>query len=607
MITAPGAAMLDGKLFVSRLTDPFPDLYERFWDGVEWIWVNHGRPNGRRVTGPPGAAMLNEKLFVVVDDGALWERHWRADLNRWAWQDHGRPENRPIQHGPGAAMLNEKLFVVTDDGSLWERHWRSDLESWVWNGHGRPENRPITTAPGAAMLGEKLFVVTDDGSLWERHWRADLGDWVWNGHGRPGDQKIAHAPGAAMLNEKLFVVTENGHLWERHWRGDLGNWVWSDHGHPSRTSLSTAPGAAMLDSKLFVGASDGRVYERYWNGGAGRWEWAGHGHPAGYNVATAPGAAMMSSKFFVGTDNGHLTERIWDGSAWNWVDHGTAFHDQSAHVIGAPGTEPKLTVVVMGDGFAESDMNAYGSLVESKVISAFHKDQLGDNLDKVRLIRIDVVSPVSGVTVRDYDTRGTTSRDDDILTSENFRFSRLGFVSTGIWSHCWIETSPRTDPRINSIRQRFAPAATNVIVLVNDGRFGGCNRGTTAVFTRSAGDNTIAHELGHNLFGLGDEYNNDDRNFTGTTAYANLTETPSNWSNLKWGARVASGTPLPTDPNNLPSGWNDNTSVGAFEGGGGDFATGIFRPVLRCRMNQNSQPWCPVCGDEIERIFGAYP
>lgn len=69
MITAPGAAMLDQKLFVSRLNDPFPDLYERWWDGIEWIWINHGRPEGVRMKGAPGAAMLNEKLFVVTEDG----------------------------------------------------------------------------------------------------------------------------------------------------------------------------------------------------------------------------------------------------------------------------------------------------------------------------------------------------------------------------------------------------------------------------------------------------------------------------------------------------------------------------------------------------------
>src|SRR5690606_19250911 len=78
VISAPGAAMLDDKLFVCRDDNPFPDLYERWWDGVEWIWVNHGRPGGERVWYAPGAAMANEKLFVVTETGKVWERHWRA-------------------------------------------------------------------------------------------------------------------------------------------------------------------------------------------------------------------------------------------------------------------------------------------------------------------------------------------------------------------------------------------------------------------------------------------------------------------------------------------------------------------------------------------------
>jgi hypothetical protein len=86
MISAPGAAMLDSKLFVSRLHGPFPDLYERWWDGDGWTWFNHGRPEGVPVTGHPGAAMMNEKLFVAVNDGRLFERHWRADLGQWVWK-----------------------------------------------------------------------------------------------------------------------------------------------------------------------------------------------------------------------------------------------------------------------------------------------------------------------------------------------------------------------------------------------------------------------------------------------------------------------------------------------------------------------------------------
>jgi hypothetical protein len=245
--------------------------------------------------------------------------------------------------------------------------------------------------------------------------------------------------------------------------------------------------------------------------------------------------------------------------------------------------------------------------VQDRVLAAFQMDQLGSHLDKVRLIRIDVVSPVSGVTTRDYDERGTdTDASDDVLIRETSRFSRLGFISTGIWSHCWIETSARTNPNVESLRQRFAPDATKVIVLLNDDREGGCSRGDVAAFTRSEPATTIAHELGHNLFSLGDEYHEGQGNFSGTRAEANLTELPTSWSVLKWSSLVASGAPLPTNASSPPSGWDSNTSVGAFEGGGADFATGIFRPVLRCRMNQNSPPWCPVCGQQIDVVMGAF-
>ena len=542
MITAPGAAMLDSKLFVSRLNDPFPDLYERFWNGVEWIWINHGRPDGIKMKGAPGAMMLDEKLFVVVDDGGLWERHWRTDLGRWVWADHGRPENHEIVHGPGAEMMNEKFFVVTEDGDLWERNWRNDLNRWAWENHGRPNSKRIVTAPGAAMM-----------------------------------------------NEKLFVVTEDGDLWERNWRGDLGRWAWQDHGRPGGVALSTAPGAAMMDQKLFVGGSDGHLYERQWRSDLGRWAWQDHGNPPGTSVATTPGAAMLNSKLFVGTSNSHLFERSWTGTEWKWVDHGTAYHDQSAHIIGAPGSDPKLTVAVMGDGYAAFRDNA----------------PLSDHLDKVRLVRIDVVSPVSGVTTRDYDEHGTSdTSSDDTLSSENFKFSRLGFISTGIWSHCWIERSDRTVTIINNILGRFAPDVTNTIVLVNDQREGGCSSGNVAAFTASEDSDTISHEMGHNLFQLGDEYHEGNGDAGGVAqGAANLSGTVDP---LKWSALVAAGTPLPTDPGALPGGWDNNTSVGAFEGGGGNFSTGIFHPVVSCKMNSNHPPWCPVCAQRVNQVMGAF-
>ncbi|MFH8249425.1 M64 family metallopeptidase [Microbacterium sp. B2969] len=606
MISAPGPSMLDEKLFVGRFDNPFPDLYERWWDGVEWIWVDHGRPSGEKIVQPPGAAMSNSKLFVVTETGKVWERHWRSDLGRWAWEDHGRPGNQKVIAAPGAAMLNEKFFVTTKPGNVWERHWRSDLGRWAWEDHGRPGNQKVIAAPGAAMLNEKFFVTTETGNVWERHWRSDLGRWAWEDHGRPGNQKVIAAPGAAMLNEKFFVTTKPGNVWERHWRSDLGRWAWEDHGRPGNQKVIAAPGAAMLNEKFFVTTDNGNVWERHFRSDLGRWAWEDHGRPTDTRAATEPGAAMMDSKFFVGAQNSHLFERVWTGEEWKWVDHGTAFHDTSQHVIGSPDTEPAIVIAIMGDGFDESSMDEYRRIVDDQVAAAFRLDQFGDHADRLQVIRIDVASPVTGVWEQTWDEAGTiaTTADDTVL-SETFRPSRLGMISTEVWARCWIVPSTFTTPRIDSIRNRFAPAATNTVVVVNSGKFGGCNRGAMAAFTKTSSRFVIAHEMGHNLFGLGDEYHNGTAAFTGTTGQPNLSEMPATWTALKWHDLVEAATPLPTDAGAPPAGWNNRTSVGAFEGGGGNFATGIFRPVLECRMNQNDPPWCPVCAREIDRVFGA--
>ncbi len=598
--------MLDSKLFVSRFDDPFPNLYERWWDGDEWIWLNHSRPGGMRMATAPGAAMLTDQLFVVVEDGSLWERHRRADTGQWDWQEHGRPGNRPIVHAPGAAMMNEKLFVVVDDGRLWERHWRADLGRWAWQDHGRPPGVNVSTAPGAEMQDRRLFVGASDGSLWERGWNGT--QWEWISHGKPPGTDVATAAGAAMLNAKFFVGTRDGRLFERYFN-PRGQWVWVDHGRPPGTDVGTAPGAAMMGSKFFVGTRDGRLFERYFNP-RGQWVWVDHGRPPGTDVGTAPGAAMMGSKLFVGTRNRHLFERLWSDrqGRWVWVDHGTACQDQAQYVVGAPGPQPRLTIAVMSDGYAEDDLDNYRRVVEHGVLRALTSDQLAGNTNLLRVIRIDVVSRVSGVTERHYDVRGTVDRSDDVLNREDFRPSRLGVIATGEWNRGWFEFSDLTGPRIEKLRRLFAPGADHVVVVVNTGMMGGLSSigPGHAFFDRGTSWQVIAHELGHNLFALGDEYHQDDQTFTGAASSANLSEQPPSWEQLKWRPLVTAGAPLPTDPGRLPGGWNRQTSVGALEGGGGGFARGIFRPVLECRMNQNYPPWCPVCAREIDRQLAIY-
>ena len=95
--TAPGAAMLDIKLFVGAANG---HMFERYWDDTQWVWVDHGTPPGTSVATAPGAAMMDRKLFVGAANGHMFERYW--DDTQWVWVDHGTPRvqvspRRPAQ------------------------------------------------------------------------------------------------------------------------------------------------------------------------------------------------------------------------------------------------------------------------------------------------------------------------------------------------------------------------------------------------------------------------------------------------------------------------------------------------------------------------------
>ncbi len=599
MPTAADCPMGDRKLFITRTVNPFRDLFERFWDGEEWLWVNHGRPAGIPVVTAPGADMFNQKLFVVIEDGRLFERVWTG--SQWVWNDHGRPGNVPIVHAPGAAMMNSKLFVVVQDGRLFERVWTGS--QWVWQDHGRPANVPIVHAPGAAMLNSKLFVAVQDGRLFERVWTGS--QWVWQDHGRPPGTNIVTAPGAAMMNSKLFVVVQDGRLFERFWTGT--QWVWVDHGRPPGTNIVTAPGAAMVNQKLFVVVQDGRLFERFWNGT--QWVWVDHGRPPSTNVVTAPGAAMVNQKLFVGTSNQHMFERFWTGTQWVWVDHGTLLHDTRVTLLDNSdgGRIPKKTIAVVGDGFAEGDLNSYRSYVQRELMEGvMARDLFAELQSAFNVIRIDLVSIDSGVSRRTYDEQGTPNDpSDDTIASDVVRNTRLGYIFSGSWSHCWMEEVASTEARLVKVLNRFAPNRDYELIVLNDGGFGGCGGGGRQLVTLGANWSVIYHEFGHGIGGLCDEYERSGRAFTDTsTGCPNCSVSP-NRASLIWADLVDAATPLPTSESSPPSGWNSNTSVGAFEGCG-TFETGMFRPVLSCRMRDNSPPFCPVCGRVIRQLLAAF-
>jgi len=122
----------------------------------------------------------------------------------------------------------------------------------------------------------------------------------------------------------------------------------------------------------------------------------------------------------------------------------------------------------------------------------------------------------------------------------------------------------------------------------------------------------IAHEFGHGLGNLPDEYCVTGAYTLGEPGAVDLT-IDTNRATLKWGNFVDPTTPIPTgtgacaDYNQgvKPATWDDNQDVGLFEGGNTQ-NTGIYRPVVNCRMRGNAPPFCPVCYTSFKRQYDAW-
>ena len=187
------------------------------------------------------------------------------------------------------------------------------------------------------------------------------------------------------------------------------------------------------------------------------------------------------------------------------------------------------------------------------------------------------------------------------VQSETLIDTALGTIFNGQWEHCWMEYGVSTDQRINDAINTWVPDADNVLIVLNEPGFGGCGGGGRAHVTLGVGWDVIAHEFGHGIGGLADEYSNNGNYAGGEQGWVNLT-TITDRATTKWRQFINPTTPLPTgvgaaanyNQGPRPATWSSNFDAVLFEGGG-TLNTGIYRPVENCRMNGNSPEYCPVC------------
>ena len=430
-------------------------------------------------------------------------------------------------------------------------------------------------------------------------------DWNWDPFPLPGQavfdwqhQRIA-AVSRAPGNLDLFVIGYDKKLWSTYWSAHTG-WAPSpfplpgdpvfDFEHQQIAAVSRAPGN--LD--LFVIGYDKKLWSTYWSDSTG---WAPSPFPQPgqavfdwehQQIAAVSRAELNLDLFLIGYDQ-HVWTTYWgesNASITKLIDNGP---------FGA-----KYTIAVVGDGFTAADQIAYNTAVDTLVTNGlFANDYFSANRGSFNLVRVNVNSVDSGVSTKTYDAAGN-------VTASTTRNTAFGAIFNGDWAHCWVEDGPNTASALTNVLDHLVPDRRIVMLLLNNPGFGGCGGGGRLTLPLGVTWSTVAHEFGHALGGLADEYHNLNNAYTsGEPGAANVTIN-TNRATLKWRWAVGATTPIPTGGDDYtapkPAGWDDNQGVGLFEGGAGNFSTGIYRPVVNCRMRSNTPAYCPVCNRAMHAV-----
>ena len=271
----------------------------------------------------------------------------------------------------------------------------------------------------------------------------------------------------------------------------------------------------------------------------------------------------------------------------------------------------KKNLAILGDGFTEAEQGIYNDWVQQVVMEGvFGHDYFNEDRSAWNIFRVNLFSKDSGVTRRVYDEKGTfDDPSDDVIVSTTVKDTALGMIFSGSWAHCWLEYGTDSNNRINNALNKWVPDYHFVVIVLNEPGGAGCGGGGRAHVSSGVDWTTLAHEFGHGMGSLADEY---CRNLP-----AGGTEPPqvnvtinTNRATLKWRRFVSPATPVPTgigscvgyNQGQKPLDWDDSQSVGLFEGAQYSSA-GKYRPVINCRMNGNAPPFCPVCYTALKQRY----
>ncbi|WP_440956064.1 putative baseplate assembly protein [Methanosarcina sp. Mfa9] len=156
-------------------------LVERFYNGNQWQWIDHGTPNpktGAVIDFDPaavyGANTIGYQVisvFVVGSDGSLYEFNRKPGIMVGEWIEHPKPFDTAIDSSPHAIYLEVTndysirtiVFLKGENGQLYELDSQKNIDEKIGNldnwktDYGSPPDSLITSKPFA-----QIYKITND-------------------------------------------------------------------------------------------------------------------------------------------------------------------------------------------------------------------------------------------------------------------------------------------------------------------------------------------------------------------------------------------------------------------------------------------------------------
>lgn len=261
---------------------------------------------------------------------------------------------------------------------------------------------------------------------------------------------------------------------------------------------------------------------------------------------------------------------------------------QTKKIFGTAESDKALDLVFIGDGYTKEQLQDFYNDAQKVSDYLLSVEPFKSLKGKINVWAVAAISEQSGTDVPQKNVWKSTVLNSNFNTFGSERYL--------------------TSSDFHSIRNYAGLVPCDQIcVLVNSDIYGG--GGIYNFWSISSAKNeytneVFAHELGHALGALGDEYYDsevatEDMHNKLTEPYQPNLTTLVNFE-LKWKDMVSKDTKIPTEVN-----FANQFVVGVYEGGGYQ-AKGIYRPYINCRMKALSYDFCPVCQRALTNVIESY-